>query len=78
MTFRPYRSLCRMLFTICLQGGIVALGDSILARCGGIGGNWLLKREVRMPLRILSACMVVFLEVFTQLSEQLVVMRIRI
>ena len=40
MTFRLYHSLFLMLFTTCLLGDIVALGDSIPALFGGIAENW--------------------------------------
>ena len=57
MTFPPCRSLCRLSFTTCLRGDIVALGDSIHARCGGIVESWLLKREVSMTsLMVFAAC----------------------
>ena len=40
MTSRLYHSLCLTSFTTGLVSDIVALGDSIRARFGGIAENW--------------------------------------
>ena len=40
MTSHPYHSLYRMLSTTCSLSDIVASGDSIRVRSGGIPENW--------------------------------------
>ncbi|KAF2718713.1 hypothetical protein K431DRAFT_287448 [Polychaeton citri CBS 116435] len=56
MTSQQYHFLYPTLFTTCLLGGIMVLGDLTRVRCGGTVGNWLCKMQTQRLDVLPSTC----------------------